>query len=318
MVSGLVLAAPFLLAAGSLGLETLARRRDTRRYPAPGKRFDIGGHGLHARVLGRGETVIVLEADAGAWCSHWGSLPEKLSNLATVVAYDRAGLGWSAAGPGPRTPDCLASELRQLLRVVAPDRPLLLVAHGAGARVTGAFAQRYPHEVAGLVLLDGEHPSLRGILAEELLPSPALSCRALRGLDLAGRVGLLRALGYTPLGDREEESLPTSTRAVIRAVGPRSLGATTAEARDAGWPSLPHLEVPLRALVAEESLPTSGTPARFPRAAYNRAWREASARWGQLSDRARCETVAGDHFFPLHAPHHAVDAVRAVLQATRA
>jgi pimeloyl-ACP methyl ester carboxylesterase len=90
-----------LLMLGAAGVlcEAIATRREAARFPAPGQRVDIGGRRLHAQVLGTGEPTVVLEAGAGEWSTHWGSLPARLAPSARIVAYDRGGLGWSDMGP---------------------------------------------------------------------------------------------------------------------------------------------------------------------------------------------------------------------------
>jgi len=313
-MSMLLVTVPLALGAGALGLESALRRRDRRRHPAPGRMVDLGGHSLHTRVLGSGDPVIVLEADSGAWSSCWGRLAERLSEQATVIAYDRAGLGWSDPGPGPRSTETLARELHGLLRTLAPDRQAVLVAHGAGARVAWSFAARYPFQVAGLVAVDGEHDSLEVELGGEGVPTPTVSAGALRWLNLAGRLGLLRALGFTP---PLPEGLPASTVEVMRALGPRCLGAIRAEESAARTqpPTGATLDVPVSVLVATGSLPREGTPPEFPREAYNRLWARASARLAGISARVGVVELEADHFFHIQCPQAVEDAVREVLAA---
>lgn len=319
-MSSLFWSSPLLLVGGALALESALRRRDQRRFPAPGRRVEVGGHTLHARVLGSGDPVVVLEADAGAWSAGWDQLPERLSEFSTVVAYDRAGLGWSGPGSGQRTPETLARELHGLLRNLAPDRPVILVAHGAGMRVARTFAARYPFELAGMVAVDGEHESLTTELDREGLPSPAIGAGTLRALDLAGRLGLLRALGYSPLGELEADlPLPAYELAGLRALAPRSLPAVRAEELGAQQttPDNPSLEVGVEVLVASASLPARGTPAAFPRDAFNRLWTRSSARLAQLSTAGVVHEIEGDHFFYLRHPQVIEDAVRRLLGAAR-
>lgn len=308
----LLLTAPLILGAAALGLEASLRRRDKRRHPAPGRLVDLGGHHLHTRVLGTGDPVIVLEADSGSWSSCWGRLPERLSEQATVLAYDRAGLGWSAPGEGARTTETLARELHGLLRSIVPDRPVVLVAHGAGARVAWSFATRYPFQVAGLVAVDGEHESLEIELGGEGVPAPTLSPKSLRWLDILGRLGVLRGLGYTPNLPGE---LPTTTIEVLRTLGPHVLAAVRAEERDAGETASPSatLEVPVQVLVSTQSLPEDGTPPDFPREDYNRLWARSSARLAGISSSAKVVEVDGDHFFHIHRPQVVEQAVAEVI-----
>lgn len=316
-MSLLLATAPLAALGGALALEGALRRRDLRRHPPPGRLVDVGGHALHGRILGTGDPVVVLEADSGAWSTGWDRLPERLSAHTTVIAYDRAGLGWSTPGPGPRSAQTLSSELHALLRELAPDRPVVLVAHGAGTRVAWSFATRFPFQVAGLVAVDGEHDSLEVELGGEGLPAPTVSSSTLRLLDLAGRLGVLRALGFTP---PMPAGLPAGTAEVLRALGPRSLAAARAEeqaGRPSAQPGTP-LEIPTRVLVASSSLPREGTPEDFPRDAYNALWAKASARLAAVSTCGEVTEVEGDHFFHVSHPQVVEEAVLEVLAAARA
>jgi len=322
MMSTLPLLIPAAL-AGGYALELAAGRRDKRRFPPPGRRIDVGTHTLHARVLGSGDPVVVLEAGAGEWSSHWDRIPESLSHDATVIAYDRAGLGWSDPGFGARTVEAQALELRQLVRQVAPDRPVVLVAHSVGSHVLRMFAHRYPHEVVGLVIVDGYHESLEEELSRAEVPSPRMSTWMLRATVLAAHLGVLRALRVSPLGAPTNDlDLPDATLQVMHALGrtPRVLDGMLAEhkaslASDSVVAGLRvELDVPARILVAGESLSGAGVPESYPRSEFNRVWRETSARLASLSSRSQVRIIEGaGHLLPLHSPHLVVEAVREVL-----
>jgi pimeloyl-ACP methyl ester carboxylesterase len=75
-----------------------------------------------------------------------------------VVAYDRAGLGWSDPGPAPRDARRIADELRAALRAAGIPPPYVLAGHSFGGLPARAFADLYPDEVVGLVLADASHP----------------------------------------------------------------------------------------------------------------------------------------------------------------
>jgi pimeloyl-ACP methyl ester carboxylesterase len=81
----------------------------------------------------------------------------KAAELTTSVVYDRAGTGWSDAIALPRSAAEVVEELRTVLRVAGLPAPYVLVAHSLGAVYARRFAQLYPAEVAGLLLLDPAH-----------------------------------------------------------------------------------------------------------------------------------------------------------------
>lgn len=123
----------------------------------PGQLIDLGTHRLHFRSMGAGPAV-VFDAALGASSLSWTFVQPQVAQFARALAYDRAGFGWSEAGPLPRTVGRIVSELRTLLARAKVPPPFVLVGHSYGALTARLFAQRHPDEVAGLVLLDPADP----------------------------------------------------------------------------------------------------------------------------------------------------------------
>ena len=65
-------------------------------------------------------------------------------NLATQLAYDRAGLGLSDPGPSPRDGLAIAYDLERLLAEAGEAGPYLLVGHSMAGLHTRLFAGRNP------------------------------------------------------------------------------------------------------------------------------------------------------------------------------
>ena len=86
---------------------------------APGRLIDVGGHRLHLHCLGAGTPPVILDAALGASSLSWSLVQPAVSAVTQCCAYDRAGFGWSDAGPLPRTADRIADELRLLLQHAA-------------------------------------------------------------------------------------------------------------------------------------------------------------------------------------------------------
>jgi pimeloyl-ACP methyl ester carboxylesterase len=79
-----------------------------------------------------------------------------------VCVYDRAGTGASGAGPSPRTPLHMVRELHLLLTRARLPGPYVLVGHSFGGLLVRFFAATYPHDVAGMVLVDSSVFDLMG------------------------------------------------------------------------------------------------------------------------------------------------------------
>jgi pimeloyl-ACP methyl ester carboxylesterase len=128
-----------------------------RLPPAPGRLIDVGGHRLHIHCAGTGIPV-VFESALGASSLSWRDVQAMVSGFAQACAYDRAGFGWSDAGPLPRTAGRILGELRALLVTADVGPPYVLVGHSFGGLVARLYASRYPADLAGLVLLDPPTP----------------------------------------------------------------------------------------------------------------------------------------------------------------
>jgi pimeloyl-ACP methyl ester carboxylesterase len=128
-----------------------------RPLPPPGRLIDVGGHRLHLHCEGAGPPVI-LDAALGASSLSWTYVRPAVAAYAHACAYDRAGFGWSEAGPLPRTVTRIVAELRRLLAGAALTPPYVLVGHSFGGLVARAFVHRHADEIGGLVLLDPAYP----------------------------------------------------------------------------------------------------------------------------------------------------------------
>jgi pimeloyl-ACP methyl ester carboxylesterase len=129
--------------------------------PPPGVLVDIGDHKMHIRCLGPidGRPTVILEAGGGAFSKSWAPVQEILSPRVRTCAYDRAGLGWSEAGPAPRTMRQETFELHNLIERAKITGPFLLVGQSIGGLLVRSFTQQYGGDVAGVILVDSTHES---------------------------------------------------------------------------------------------------------------------------------------------------------------
>jgi pimeloyl-ACP methyl ester carboxylesterase len=122
-----------------------------------GDRIAVGDRRLWMHRSGEGEPATVFVPGGGSLGLDFLLVHEQVAQLTTSVLYDRAGTGWSDDADLPRSADEVTDELRALLQVAGPPPPYLLVGHSLGAIYVQRFAQRFPEEVAGLLLLDPAH-----------------------------------------------------------------------------------------------------------------------------------------------------------------
>lgn len=123
----------------------------------PGKLVDIGTHRLYLYCMGRGSPTVVLDAGLGGSSLEWLVVQQQVAVHTRVCAYDRAGYGWSDAGPGPRTSLRNAMELHALLANAGIEPPYVLTGHSFGGYDVQLFASLYPDTVSGMVLVDSSH-----------------------------------------------------------------------------------------------------------------------------------------------------------------
>jgi pimeloyl-ACP methyl ester carboxylesterase len=124
----------------------------------PGRLVDIGTHRLHLHCAGEGSPTVVFDAALGASSLSWSLVQPAVAGVTRACTYDRAGFGWSDAGPLPRTAGRIADELHQLLGRAAVPGPYVLVGHSFGGLVMRLFATRHADDVAGLVLIEPAIP----------------------------------------------------------------------------------------------------------------------------------------------------------------
>src|SRR5262249_47184760 len=118
-----------------------------------------GGYRLHINCVGAGGPTVVIEAGWGDWSASWGSwVQPEVAKSAKVCVYDRAGMGWSEAGPLPRTAERFARELHTLVHNAKVTGPYVLVGHSSGGLTMRLFAHEYATEVTGVVLIDSMNP----------------------------------------------------------------------------------------------------------------------------------------------------------------
>jgi pimeloyl-ACP methyl ester carboxylesterase len=123
---------------------------------------------------------VIFDAALGGSSLSWSLVHPAVAALTRACSYDRAGFGWSDAGPLPRTAGRIADELHELLRAADVPPPYLLVGHSYGGLVMRLYASRHRTEIAGLVLIEPAIP--------EQWSNPTDQQRALiaRGVRLCG------------------------------------------------------------------------------------------------------------------------------------
>lgn len=189
--------------------QAVATETDKRNYLPPGQLIDVGGYRLHLYCVGEGSPAVILDAAFPAQVSNWVWVQSTLSPHTQVCAYDRAGHGWSDPGPEPRDAMQHARELHALLTNANIPGPYILVGHSLGGLYVRMFADQYPNEIAGMVLIEGSHPDAWKRLG--LLEGVGVDPNMLAMAPTLARFGIFRLrLFPVPLADAD---LPPQQRA---------------------------------------------------------------------------------------------------------
>jgi hypothetical protein len=95
---GLALLMAVLVLTGVL-YEQTGERTDRKRYPRIGRSVDIGGRSLNIYCSGDGNPTVILESAGHTAGYSWIDIQPEVAKLTRACWYDRAGYGWSDAGP---------------------------------------------------------------------------------------------------------------------------------------------------------------------------------------------------------------------------
>lgn len=145
-----IVAVLFLQALAQL----LCVRRDARKFPPPGRIINTSRGSMHVRQMGSGGPAIILEAGIAASSLNWSILQPQLAPFAATYSYDRPGFGWSAPSGRECTLQEMSDDLHAVVTALKITTPYVLVGHSYGALILSVYAQRFPQELAGIILVD--------------------------------------------------------------------------------------------------------------------------------------------------------------------
>jgi pimeloyl-ACP methyl ester carboxylesterase len=107
---------------------------------------DNDGHGLAFYVTQGNGSTIVLDSGGGEYSSQWKDIVPKLhaATGATVITYDRAGLGKSDVVPGPWKVGSAVSDLKAGLEQLGIAKDVTLVSHSQAGEIANYLANDNP------------------------------------------------------------------------------------------------------------------------------------------------------------------------------
>lgn len=267
---------------------------------------------------------------------NWAKVQPAISRMSRSCFYDRGGFGWSDPPRYPVTALSVTDDLHTLLHHAGIDGPIVLVGHSIGGFYATVYADRFPMQVVGLVLVDP------GFIGQNVAPSVGDQANTrlgesylLRCAELA-RTGKLTAANLSekrcfPLpadasgAEERRYALHAITRphwyqaehsqSVNYFTGDEQLSVSQQQARDVARPLR---DLPLIILSRERFAGAAWRTSEENRLAFDR-WRSGQATVAARSSRGRFVVVPGSgHFIQKDKPEAVIDAVREVLAIVRA
>jgi pimeloyl-ACP methyl ester carboxylesterase len=301
--------------AGTL-YEQYARRRDLGRFPPAGRLVNVGGRRDHLLCLGDRTPTVIFESSGFGNSMSSRQARSTLAATTTVCSYDRAGVGWSDAGPSRISVSLLADDLRTLVESAHLKGPFIFVASSIGGLTTELFAREHPGQVAGLLFLDAATSEMFPRVVPMIESSRiGAACAA---IGLAGRTGIIRLID--PFGLRQPQRADPLSNALTYGAQPwntlcamvRGLPETRRQFESA--PPLP-ASIPVTALSADTTAdlapPGFEQWAVAAKAAIDHGLKALASR----SARGSWHVVPqSSHLIADSAPHAVIDAVRDMIE----
>ena len=139
---------------------------------------------------------MVLEAGGTGNSASWGPVQSSIAEFTRTCAYDRAGEGYSNSVPAHASFEAMVRDLHALLDAGGIEGPYVVVGHSFGGRLVPHFANLYPKDVVGMVLVDPGHEDFSARAEATLAPEEwqqyqeAGGCRISRFQEAQGAVDL--------------------------------------------------------------------------------------------------------------------------------
>jgi pimeloyl-ACP methyl ester carboxylesterase len=251
-----------------------------------------------------------MDSGLGGSSLDWVLVQSRLAATTRVCTYDRGGMGWSDAGPAPRSPGRLAEELHRLLAAARIQPPFVLVGHSLAGKNVRLFAAAHPDEVAGMVLVDARSELMDTLATSSESEGLSAGFKAqAAAFTAARRLGLVRLLGAGFVGEPLVPSAVAAEMALL-ATQPSAVDETLAEGlarsdddatlADARLGSMPLLVIAASANVND--LPH---------------WGDAQHALAALSGNGRLVVADSGHYVQLEQPDVVVNGILEVLGAAR-
>jgi pimeloyl-ACP methyl ester carboxylesterase len=153
--------------------------------------INVSGRRIWTRQEGSGPPVLLSLGAGHPGVGYSPEIEKEVSAIATVITYDRAGMGRSDPPRTPPTASDMVEDIRAVIETLGVAAPVLLTGFSLTALAAQLYACRYPSAVAGLVLLD----PTPDIMVAQIADQPA-SVREAARRNLAPGEDISRELAF--------------------------------------------------------------------------------------------------------------------------
>jgi len=284
----------------------------SKSYTPPGKLIDVKNHKMHIYGEGEGRPTVVLTVGSGTPCAYtdYYSIQKELMKTTRTVTYDRPGFGWSEITYTTGTIDEQVSNLHELLNKAGEKPPYILVGHSLSSLEVIHYAQLFPKEVEGIVLIDGGNPTIYANYNESVA---LLSNRLFEGIR---RVGLLRALGsvgiFPPLvGENiRHKLLPEKLQSVDEMMFYNNVGNASNRS------TLRNINENASKVIKDGSL--GDIPLVILTAGQDHKWKESQVELKDLSNNSKQEDIIGaNHYIHWSNSKIVIDRIKELVDSSK-
>jgi len=244
----------------------------------------VGQYRLNFKVIKGGNLTILLESGGGNDSNEWNRMAPDLVQKtgATVVSYDRAGLGKSEL---PETPYDMREEIEWLwqgLKQLELDKNLILVGHSYGGWLIRLFANDHPDAIRGMVFVDAFTTEFVDALGVEYLDNHPM-------------------MGKLPFPTTHPEKLTKVQQALVRVVR-EGLGPKAEVMRNTSVPK----GIPVRVITCGKGF--------LPKPEEREAWRHAHEQMTASIEGAVLRVAEqSSHMIPWMQPDIIIEAVTEII-----
>jgi pimeloyl-ACP methyl ester carboxylesterase len=113
-----------------------------------------GTRRLNLVCVGKGEPAAILLYGLGSGSYDWRKVQPAIGQITKVCTYDRAGQGFSDPSNRPSDATNAILDLHALLHAAGLSKRIVLVGHSLGGFYATLYAETYPEDIAGMVLVE--------------------------------------------------------------------------------------------------------------------------------------------------------------------